>query len=63
MTTLGARAIEFAKQYVVLVEALQGQGVPEKVAREEARITTLILLFEEENEEGQCPVCGHESGS
>jgi len=55
---LGSRSLEFAKRYVALVEALQGQGVPEVVARSEARMTALIMMFENADKD-QCPLCGH----
>ncbi len=60
---LGLRAHAFAKQYVVLVDALRKEGVPESVARDEARTTALVLLFDaEENAKetttGHCALCG-----
>lgn len=57
---LGTDALRFARQYVALVEALQNEGVLEKVAREEARITALIMMFRDgEDGNGQaCPLCG-----
>jgi len=59
LDSLGKHSLEFAKQYVALVEALLGQGVPEKIARAEARMTALILLFQEEADAvGVCPLCG-----
>jgi hypothetical protein len=57
---LGAQATEFAKRYVPLVEALRREGVPEDKAREEARITALTLMFEQEEGE-ECPLCGQRS--
>lgn len=57
---LGEEALQFAKQYVALVDALRSQGVPEKVARHEARVTALIMMFEQEDTEAEtCPLCGH----
>lgn len=59
MECLGAESLKFAKQYVALVEALLTEGVQEKVAREEARIITLMLLYQENGAgEGVCPMCG-----
>ena len=57
-----SRAQQFAKRYVDLVEALQQQGVPEKRAREEARLTaTLILLIPDYADPSEpCPTCGRE---
>lgn len=58
---LVARAKEFARQYVVLVEALTKQGVPEDAAREEARVTALTLMFEDAAAGAggpPCPLCG-----
>ena len=61
-TNLGQQALAFAKKYVALVEALVSQGVPENVARDEARATALFLLFQESQENdfvgGVCPVTG-----
>lgn len=58
-TLLGEQAHAFAKQYVVLVEALVMEGVPEDAARDEARMTTLYLMFKEEfDEHAMCPVTG-----
>lgn len=58
MKNLAVNAQAFAKQYVALVEALQREGVPELIAREEARCTALLILFEPQ-EGGACPLCGH----
>jgi len=56
---LGVRAQEFAKHYVALVDALRREGVPEMVAREEARMSALYLLFDPTEDEGDvCPLCG-----
>ncbi len=59
---LGTQALAFAKQYVALTEALQSQGVPEVVARDEARMTALFIMFQGSDEEdfagGVCPVTG-----
>ena len=61
VSALGVRAREFAKQYVALVEALQSQGVTEEVVRNEARITALLLLFQDDSESGdRCPLCNKE---
>ena len=56
---LGVRAKEFAEQYVALVRALMEQGVVESVAREEARMAALVMVFQQ-NEDGSdnCPLCG-----
>lgn len=56
-------ATTFAKSYVKFVEALMREGVPEKVAREEARIAALgwlaeILEEEKETTLSPCPLCG-----
>jgi len=57
--TLGEQVRDFAKYYVALVEALQAEGVSEKVARNEARATALIMCWEAEDTEGEsCPLCG-----
>jgi len=55
----------FARAYVRLVEELQHEGVPEKVARTEARIAAMSELIDfTYDEEGvrddgpRCPMCG-----
>lgn len=63
---LEERVVKFAKEYVQLAEALQREGVPEDVAREEARIAATSLLMEQQAHEreaydpalGPCPTCG-----
>ncbi len=61
MECLGTESLKFAKQYVALVEALLAEGVLEKVAREEARIITLMLLYQEDGAGDEvCPMCGQE---
>ena len=53
------KAQQFARRYCELVEALQQQGVPERQAREEARLTaTLILLMPDVVPGELCPTCG-----
>lgn len=59
------RVVRFAKEYVQIVEALMREGVPETVAREEARIAATSWLFGETDEsqpydpaKGPCPTCG-----
>lgn len=59
---LGERSHEFAKCYVALVDALRAQGVPEITAREEARMTALLLVFQKEEEGEFCPLCGRGEG-
>ena len=56
MKLLGAHALEFAQQYVALVDALMKQGVTEEVAREEARMAALLLIFQKDPT-GTCPLC------
>lgn len=59
MKQLGEKALAFAKHYVALVEALMSQGVPESTAREEARMTALLMCtLIEANEKKVCAVCG-----
>ena len=49
-----------------MAEALQREGVPEAVAREEARIAAMSLLMDEQSHAGEtydpargpCPTCG-----
>lgn len=60
MTVRIEAAREFAARYVELVDALKKQGLPDAVAREEARMAaTLIFLVPEHVAKGEpCPVCG-----
>lgn len=60
---LAERAVRFAKEYVELVEALKREGVPEEIARNEARIAATSWLVEEiepyyDPAAGPCPTCG-----
>ncbi len=55
---LGAKAREFARRYVALTKELKKEGVPEGVAREDARRTALDMMFEIEHEGDPCPLCG-----
>ena len=60
---LAGQALAYSRYYVALVEALQGQGLTEEKAREEARVSALLFLFREEVEaeeagDGSCPLCG-----
>lgn len=53
----------WAEAYVRLTEALLKQGVPEDLARDEARnAATFAALYRENEEEGDvgevCPLCG-----
>lgn len=58
-----ARAARFAREYVDMTEALMQQGVPEDVARGEARIAATTMLMEDESApaydpaDGPCPTC------
>lgn len=60
---LSERVTAFAKEYVELVEALVRQGVPENIARAEARIAATSWLMDVVEEmydpaKGPCPLCG-----
>ncbi len=61
---LAAQALNYSKHYVALVEAFQSQGLPESLAREEARMSALLFLFREDAiaevaaGDGSCPLCG-----
>ena len=57
---VAAQAVRFAKIYVATVEALQREGVPEILARAEARLAAATWLNEakEEGEGERCPCCG-----
>ena len=57
-TTLAEEALEFAKRYCALTDALRSQGVVEDVARDEARVTALYMMFQESRGSGEliCPV-------
>jgi len=56
-----ARVVQFAREYVQLVEALKREGVPEDVARVEARMAATMWLMDEQSEYdpafGPCPTC------
>lgn len=57
---LSGSARAFARRYTELVEALQEQGVPQRVAREEARqaATVVFLMAEYREVDEPCPMCG-----
>lgn len=57
---LAGAARAFARRYTEVVEALQQQGVPTKIARDEARLAaTLIFLAPEYLDKDEpCPTCG-----
>ena len=64
---LDKRVVQVAREYVQLVEALMQEGVPQAVAREEARIAATSWLFDELSPQGEptydpargpCPTCG-----
>jgi len=61
VSNLGKEALEFARRYVALVDALRAQGVKEQMAREEARAAAVMLMFQAKLQEGDesCPLCGH----
>ncbi|KKK70921.1 hypothetical protein LCGC14_2919140 [marine sediment metagenome] len=60
MSNLGKEALEFARRYVALVDALRAQGVEEQTAREEARAAAVMFMFQAEvRGEESCPLCGH----
>lgn len=59
MSTTRADAQTFAKRYVELTEALMHEGVVEEIAREEARMAAMVLLYEGAGDSGgTCPTCG-----
>lgn len=54
-----ADARSFARRYVELTDALVHEGVPEDVARNEARMAAITLLLELDGVGGDlCPMCG-----
>lgn len=53
LRTLGANALEFAKCYTKLQAALVSQGVPEDVARMEARQAALVAAVSPDMEDGE----------
>lgn len=62
---IGERYQQFARDYVQLTDALRREGVPEDVARQEARLTATTMLMNDLAEfpaydpaEGPCPACG-----
>lgn len=50
LQALAEHAAEFARTYCLVVEELIRQGVPEDVARSEARATAATMLWLEEEE-------------
>jgi hypothetical protein len=58
--TLEGKAQAFARRYTELVEALRQQGVPDQVARYEARLaaTLVYLVPDYVNPKAPCPTCG-----
>jgi len=48
------RAVDFAKVYVRITEALLAEGVPERIAREEARYVAFMATTMDEGEDGWC---------
>lgn len=61
LAELGRRAHEFAKCYVALTEALMQEGVPEDVARSEARSAAGIVFAAQADLQAggePCPMCG-----
>ncbi len=62
---LGKRYQQFARDYVRLTESLQAEGVPEEIARAEARYAAQLLLMNDlaptsqyDPGSGPCPACG-----
>jgi hypothetical protein len=59
LAALGQNAKAFAACYVALTDALRAEGVPEDVARREARATAAMMAVLPEHREGEpCPLCG-----
>lgn len=56
--SLGKRVKVFAQKYVALTDALMREGVPEEVAREEARLAALSWMYNEPTGP-VCPLCGN----
>lgn len=50
---------EFARRYVDLTEALQREGVPEAIARDEARLAASLVFLNPPDGHG-CPLCGRD---
>lgn len=59
---LDGKAAAFARRYTELVTALRRQGVPERVARDEARLaaTLVYLVPDYVDPNAPCPTCGRE---
>lgn len=60
---LAANARAFAKAYVALHEALVAEGVPDEIARGEARFAATMAATDhpqqaEEDDGPSCPLCG-----
>lgn len=60
LASLGQQALAFAKCYVALTEALLQQGVPEPLARQEARTTAAMAAFLGSGPTASCTVCGND---
>ena len=57
LAQLGRNSLAYAKCYVKLVEALLHEGVPERIARQEAgRAASLAAVVTETHRPG-CPFC------
>jgi hypothetical protein len=53
------QVVMFARTYAQMTEALQAEGVPEPIAREEARMAAVTVAYCPEPAEGPpCPLCG-----
>lgn len=57
LEALGKNALTFAQCYTRLVEAMMAEGVPERIARIDARLAAIAMAIY--GHEASCPICGH----
>jgi hypothetical protein len=63
LSALASNAKAWAKAYCATVEALQAEGVPEDVARGEARAAANMAAFMDDVPPvSECPSCGEKGG-
>jgi hypothetical protein len=55
---LPEQVVLFARTYAQMTEALMSEGVPELVAREEARMAAVTVAYAPAPEGEACPLCG-----
>lgn len=64
LAALASNAKAWAKAYTAAVEALRSEGVPEDVARREARAAANMAAFMDDVPPvDECPKCGEKGGN